>query len=257
MRFPRELQVIILLAATAALAFPQRGGAGGGARGGPVGAGPRQPNVIRSPQSNTGGRPFPIRSDYAPPTGLTPQAAGYTGIAPGGLKTIGPRSRYPFIPIFAPPIFFPGYPGGPGGFYNSPFSPTVAPYNEQNPDQANSSTMLANQDAMAQELRNLSAQMDDLKSGSPATPAASVAAPQYVAPAANSAAPPATEQLPIRLVLRSGQQLEVKSYAVMGGTVWDFSSSRAKKIPIASIDVAASEKATEANGGEFPALIKN
>jgi len=55
-------------------------------------------------------------------------------------------------------------------------------------------------------------------------------------------------------VLRDGQQLQVASYAVMDRVFWDFSKQPARRIAVADIDVAASTKATEATGGEFPEL---
>jgi hypothetical protein len=58
----------------------------------------------------------------------------------------------------------------------------------------------------------------------------------------------------VTLVLRDGQRLSVENYAVMNQTFWNFSKRPAQRIPISSIDVAASTKATEAEGGEFPQL---
>lgn len=57
---------------------------------------------------------------------------------------------------------------------------------------------------------------------------------------------------PLTVVLTSGQTLEVQNYAVMGDTFWDFSSQPARRIPLSKIDVAASARASEANGAEFP-----
>jgi hypothetical protein len=59
---------------------------------------------------------------------------------------------------------------------------------------------------------------------------------------------------PVTVVLRTGQQLQVVNFAVANGFFWDFSKPAPHKIPIASIDIAASEKATEASGAEFPNL---
>ena len=56
------------------------------------------------------------------------------------------------------------------------------------------------------------------------------------------------------LILRVVQQLSVENYAVMNETFWNFSKHPAQKIPISNIDLAASAKATEANGGEFPQI---
>jgi hypothetical protein len=57
---------------------------------------------------------------------------------------------------------------------------------------------------------------------------------------------------PIVVVLKSGQKIEMQSYGIMNNLLWDFSRPNSRRIPLASIDVAASVKATEAAGGTFP-----
>ena len=250
MRFLRAERLMVLVMATALTGFAQRGTGGGSGHGGAHGSGQgvsRPANVLRLPGPNTGGKPYPIRSDIAPPTGLIPPAAAYTGISPGGLRTIGGggRSRYPIVPVFAPPIYYPG-------FYDSPFSSNVAPYNDQSGDAAASSAVLANQDAMADQIRQLSSELERMRSSPPQQLQPEMTPAQGPGGAVDST-PPA-EQIPIQIVLRNGQQFPVKSYAVMNGTLWDFSSSRARRISVSSVDVAASTKATEAAGGEFPSL---
>jgi hypothetical protein len=59
---------------------------------------------------------------------------------------------------------------------------------------------------------------------------------------------------PIKLVLRSGQQIQVQDYAVVNGMFWDFTNQPVRRIPIAGIDIPASQKATEESGAEFPQL---
>ena len=197
---------------------------------------------------NAGGRPYPLRNDIALPTGLNPQAAGYTGIAPGGLRTIGPRSRYPYLPYIGSPIYYPG-----AFDYGSS---SVMPYNDQGvdpngpgPDATADANMMAAQDAMAEQIRQLSSDLQHMKDN--AANSSPTIAPPSGPP---SPAPSDPAAIPIQIVLRSGERITSKSYAVMSGMLWDFSSSRIRKIPIASVDVAASTKATEAAGAEFPEL---
>jgi hypothetical protein len=100
---------------------------------------------------------------------------------------------------------------------------------------------------LGEQIQRLSAQVEQLRteqqqSTAPAPPVAAQAA---------SEAPPVT---PITVVLRDGRRLQVASYAVMNQMFWDFSQQPARRIPVASIDVTASTKATEAAGGEFPEL---
>jgi hypothetical protein len=59
-------------------------------------------------------------------------------------------------------------------------------------------------------------------------------------------------QPPVVAVLKDGRRLSIESYAVMNGYLWDFSKQPVRKIPVGSIDVAESIKASEANGTEFP-----
>jgi len=75
----------------------------------------------------------------------------------------------------------------------------------------------------------------------------------------SAAAPPSSDPPPatapaVTVVLRSGQKIEVQNYAIMGDSFWDFSRQPARRIPLSSVDIAASTKATEAGGGQFPAI---
>lgn len=72
------------------------------------------------------------------------------------------------------------------------------------------------------------------------------------APGAQSSQTPLAP--PVTLVLRNGEKFQVQNYAVMGQTFWDFSKQPVRKIPIGSIDLPASAKATEASGAEFPPI---
>lgn len=109
--------------------------------------------------------------------------------------------------------------------------------------------MEMNQAAMAHQIEELHQEVEDLKS-SQAPPPSTAAVP----PKAATSGPP---QTPITLVLRDGKQIQADDYAVMDGTFWDFSSRPVRKIPLSSIDFAASRQATEASGGEFPAITNS
>lgn len=80
----------------------------------------------------------------------------------------------------------------------------------------------------------------------------------YYGPPANAPASAQTSATqpgpPVTLVLNSGETLQVQNYAVMGSTFWDFSKQPARRIPLSSINVPASTKATEASGAEFPPI---
>jgi hypothetical protein len=109
-----------------------------------------------------------------------------------------------------------------------------------------------NQEQLADRLQRLQDEVAnlELQQHTPLPPSAPLLVPQY-SPQPESAEP---EQPPITLVLRSGQQVKVRDYAIMNRMFWDFTSQRVRKIPLSSIDIAASQRATEAYGGEFPAI---
>jgi hypothetical protein len=143
----------------------------------------------------------------------------------------------------AAPYYYPLFDYSGGTDYSA--APGPGPDNDSDtgygPDPA-TDAMMANQAAMGQQVQRLTAQVNDLMYGS-GNPQQSVA-PQPETP------PPA----PVTLVLKSGEQLQVQNYAVTDNTFWDFAQRGTRKIPLSSIDLAASAKATQANGGEFPQI---
>ena len=143
---------------------------------------------------------------------------------------------YPFAywlaPYYYPPDYGAPYAGGPP---------------EYNPaDDPNVQAAMAAQNALVEQVHKLSDEVAQLQEGQESrAPALPPPEPQA------ESLPPA---IPITLILRDGQQLQVQNYAVMDHTFWDFTKQPTRKIPISSIDIAASAKATEAKGGEFPQL---
>ena len=104
--------------------------------------------------------------------------------------------------------------------------------------------MMAAQGALDQQVQILSDQIEQLRN----------AQGRAAMPQNNEDVQQTTPQVPITVVLRNGQQIQVQNYAVMDQTFWDFTRQPARKIPVSSIDVAASTRATEAKGAEFPEL---
>lgn len=163
----------------------------------------------------------------------------------GGAVAAFPQPYYPYVPFL-------GY-----GFtsdFNSDLNfddngaantgPEYALPPQPNPGEAE---MEMNQAALANQLRELHAELEDLK-------AAETAAPPPAPPTVAQASEPERPQPPVTLVLRNGQRLTVSDYAVMDQTFWDFSKRPVHKIPLSNIDLVASQRATAAGGGEFPAL---
>jgi hypothetical protein len=140
------------------------------------------------------------------------------------------------------PFYYPSFDWSGGTDYSA------APYEDPGygggygpgPDPA-TDAMLRNQAALGQQVQRLTDQMNGMMYGQ-----------GYPQPAteAQQTAPP----VPLTLVLNNGEKLQVQNYAVTDSTFWDFTQRGTRKIPLSNIDLAASAKATQANGGEFPQI---
>jgi outer membrane murein-binding lipoprotein Lpp len=97
--------------------------------------------------------------------------------------------------------------------------------------------------AQIEQLREELRQMREQQSPAPA------AAPQASAP--RDEAQPQTPPTPTTLVFRDGRRSEVENYAIIGNTLWVFSDQRRKKIPIADLDLKATEQINEDRGVDF------
>jgi hypothetical protein len=166
---------------------------------------------------------------------------GYVGTRNYSRTNTRARRDYRQLPYayVAAPYYYPSFDWG--GDYSGGGAP--APYDDSGygPDPA-TDAMLRNQAALGQQVQRLTAQLNDMMYGQGYPQQA--AAPQEQAP----------PTIPITLVLRSGEQLRVQNYAVTGNTFWDFMQTGTRKIPLSNIDIAASTRATQANGAEFPQL---
>jgi hypothetical protein len=146
------------------------------------------------------------------------------------------------------------------GFWNVPFGAFFAPYYYPSLGYGDSAypsnrydaaptedpavqNMITAEDALSKQVQVLSDQIDQLRN-----------AQQRGSIPQDESAQETTPHVPITLVLRNGQQIQVQNYVVMDRTFWDFTWQPARKIPVSSIDIAASMRATEANGAEFPRL---
>jgi hypothetical protein len=56
---------------------------------------------------------------------------------------------------------------------------------------------------------------------------------------------------PTVLVFRDQHREDVQNYAIVGETVWVFSEFRARKIPLAELDIDTTRKVNEDRGGDF------
>ena len=53
------------------------------------------------------------------------------------------------------------------------------------------------------------------------------------------------------LVFRDQHQQEIQNYAIIGRTLWNFAPQRTQKIPLADLDLAATQKANDDRGVTF------
>lgn len=62
---------------------------------------------------------------------------------------------------------------------------------------------------------------------------------------------PAPAQEPTLLVFRDGHSLEVGNYAIVGGTLYDLTPGHSRKVPLADLDLAATQKQNDDRGVIF------
>jgi hypothetical protein len=159
----------------------------------------------------------------------------------GGARNCG--AAYPFAYWLAP-YYYPndyGNPYGGGPDYGMAENP-------------NAQAAVMAQQALVEQVQKLSAQVAQLQEGQQSRAQPFTPHQQEAQPQPESQPEPQPPPIPVTLILRDGQHLQVQNYAVMDHMFWDFSRQPTRKIPISSIDIAASARATEAKGGEFPQL---
>jgi len=136
------------------------------------------------------------------------------------------RNRF----LFAQPVFLP-YP-----VYTTPYSQVV----EQTP-----STVADRGSDLARELERLTDEVERLREEQAAREQAQ-RAPLQPQPSIEEKTPSTI------LVFRDGHRNEVRSYAIVGQTLWVFTEQRARKIPLSDLDVEATRKVNAGRGVELP-----
>ncbi|MBZ5688427.1 MAG: hypothetical protein LAP86_25700 [Acidobacteriia bacterium] len=76
-------------------------------------------------------------------------------------------------------------------------------------------------------------------------------------PAYDSASQPQEPVPATVLVFRDQHREEISNYAIVGQTLWSYSVPRTKKIPLADLDMAATEKANDDRGVTFRVPVSN
>jgi len=118
----------------------------------------------------------------------------------------------------------------PSGGYETEQSPPPAPEPDQDPQLAAQLGSLATEVELLRE--------DQMRRDSRSAPAAEP--------------PLALEKLPTTLlVYRDGHQVEVHDYAIQGQILWNFSDQRTRRVPLAQLDLAATQRVNGERGVDF------
>jgi hypothetical protein len=236
------LKYSLLTMAAVGLLLGQHGGGGHHGGGGGFGGGfASRPSTSGSSSFNSGRSTPPSFGSQPRSFGAQPRSYGYSGANRGtysystGInRTLGRRygneygRRYGYYGLAFYPVF---------GYGDSWYDPSYyPPYDQYTPYQEYPQYGLM-QDPNVETMGNGYYPPQ---------------APYYTPPppVANDDPPPPAS--PIVVVLKNGQRVQMQSYGIMNGLVWDFSRPNSQRIPMATVDVAASVKATQEAGGRFP-----
>jgi len=178
---------------------------------------------------NRPGSPVRTRHHYQLDAGYWPGTPCLTNPGYAGsyfCRQYLPHSRYSYVPFYGFPLWYGlnSYPSE-----EEATSPAPAPAPAENAD-------------LAGEVEHLAEEVELLRE-EPSAPAAS--APAAAAPA------PEEKPVPAVLVFRDGHKGEAENYAVLGQTLYVFEGERTRKIPLAQLDLAATQKVNEEQGVEF------
>ena len=225
------------------------------------------PASVVSPTAD--GRQHGVPASVVSPTSLP--AGVHPALRPG-VRIHGPlrrfgNSRTPRRQVFVPvPLFYPLY-GDIG--YPSVADPSVpdtaadpVPATQASSDRSTDRSDDELRAAYLQGARDAMTRQDDSRYGehytdsrerSRQSPAAEQRKPDRQSKPDDSATAqpsvPAEDKSPATVfIFKDGHQLETKNYAIMGGTLFDFSSTMLKKIQLDDLDSAATVKANDDRG---------
>jgi len=132
-----------------------------------------------------------------------------------------------YAPLYADYSYYPG-----NSYYDYPPPPPPAgDYNNNDSD-------------LSYEVNRLSGEVDQLRNDEQSRP-------RYDQGASQQSVSAAEPTVAATLVFRDGRKLSISNYAIVGQTIWILSNNSARKIPVADLDVAATQRVNEANGVDF------
>ncbi len=150
--------------------------------------------------------------------------------------------------IIAIPLFYPVY-----LYANNPLAPQDQQPATEGPAQADDQALQdaynrGAQDALAQQNRN-DRRVTDSREDDFRQPAAAVTAPpRFIEPEPDNAPPTV-------FIFKDGHRLETKNFAIMGQTLFDFSSKPLRKIQLTDLDLAATTKVNDEMGNSLRLLF--
>jgi hypothetical protein len=242
--------LILILSASTDL---QAQGRGGGARGGGMSRGMGGGRVAPSgtfagrPGTQFAGRPVApfVTSPVGPavPPVVTPPNANIprgVGQHRGFDRSFAGSRRNAFVNQ----PFFGGFGGFVPTYYYDPFSVYGAPsYVEPQyaaPPESNNNSELSYQ------VQQLSQQIEDLRAQEEAMAAARLQPPPPPPPSTPEPPPP-----PTTLLFRDGHRMSIQNYAVVGDMLLVLDNRNSLKIPLADLDLGATQKINRENGVRF------
>lgn len=209
----------------------------------------------------THGAPASVVSPKVPPfvPGHVPRFVQSAPLRPFGHGHHRDRDRNVFIPV---PLFYPVYGPGFDNGYLSPADPAVPDPND--PAATDDVSVTDSEDALRQAylqgVRDAISQQSSSRYGQHYMDSRESARGKNSAPAATSPSstasapkgdpkPEATNDMPPAVfIFKDGHEIETRNYAIMGQTLYDFSSPSLKKVQLADLDKAATVKANDDRG---------
>lgn len=215
------------------------------------------PASVTSPTADgrTHGMPASVLSPKVPPF-LPGHGPFFRSEHP--LRSFGtPRRHHVFVPV---PVFYAIYDPGYASAYPSaadPYVPDPAAAQSADSDLGTAASEDALRQAYLQGVRDSMAQkqgdprygqhyLDSRESARSQPPAASSSKPPNQP--GPSAKPQVDDSPATVFVFKDGHQIETRNFAIMGQTIYDFSSSGLKKLQISDLDAAATMRANDDRG---------
>jgi hypothetical protein len=221
-----------------------------------------------TPDGRQHGVPASVLSPTPLPFGVNPPLRPGVRIH-GPLRRFGnPHGRQrAFVPV---PVFYAIYTDGAYPSFADPYTPEVTADQsqaQQQPQQQSADRsdeelqaayLQGARDALTQQRDTLTARQSDSRYGEHyldsrerrQEPAPAAKAPERkTKPDQDTASAPVEDKSPATVfIFKDGHQLETRNYAIMGGTLFDFSGQLLKKIQIDDLDSAATLKANDDRG---------